>query len=132
MNNGRRNQNYLFLELDRLKIKEELIKLKKVGFKEENLDMGLKKINKQDQEGQVLNLKIIKLKPFKKDLKQNLFKKPLKVNQVDHQRVVSKVGRKVDLKADLRLDLKEVVKVDSKALKERKDDFFNLFIKFQY
>ena len=55
MNNGRKNQNYQFLESDKMKIKEEQIKLKKAGFKEESLDMDLKKLNRQAQEVQVSN-----------------------------------------------------------------------------
>lgn len=53
INNGRKNRNCRFRGSEKLKIKEGLIRLKKVGYKEESLDMGLKKIKKQVQEDQV-------------------------------------------------------------------------------
>jgi hypothetical protein len=53
INNGKKNRNCLFRELAKLKIKEEQIKLKKAGFREGSLDMGLNKLKKQAQEDQV-------------------------------------------------------------------------------
>ena len=55
INNGRKNLSCLSLKLGKHRIKEKPIKLNKAGFKEESLDMDLKKLNKQDQEGQALH-----------------------------------------------------------------------------
>lgn len=97
ISSGKRSLNCPFLKLVRLKTKGERISLRKVGSKEESLDMAGGKLKRQAPREAVLSLKIIRQKPSRKDIKPSLSKKHPKVkNPVALTKLVVRVRRKED------------------------------------
>ena len=127
MINGRKNPNFRFLRLDRLKIKEKLELPGTIGFKEENSDMVGKIPSKLELE-EALVSRTKRLKLFKKDLRLSSYKKlPREANQEDLVKELREV-LKEDLKEALREVLKEDLEEVHKVEKEREDDIFNYIL----